>query len=105
MYYMYSTPVTALILISDSISHSPKGWTDQELGSKWLEQDFEPATAKRNTSNGYHLLVLNGHNSHCTYRFCKFAAAHRIIIVCLPSHTTHALQPCDVGVFGPLASS
>lgn len=24
-------------------------------------------------------------------------------MVCLPSHTTHALQPCDVGVFGPLA--
>ena len=28
---------------------------------------------------------------------------HRIIIICLPSHTTHALQPCNVGIFGPLA--
>jgi DDE superfamily endonuclease len=51
----------------------------------------------------YRLLILDGHNSHCTYPFIKFAAAHRIIIICLPSHTTHALQPCDVGVFGPLA--
>jgi hypothetical protein len=86
-----------------SISHSPKGWTDQELRSQWLERDFELATAARNTSNGYRLLVLDGHNSHCTYRFCDFAAKHRIIVICLPSHTTHVLQPCDVGVFGPLS--
>ncbi|KAF8221169.1 hypothetical protein L208DRAFT_1213521, partial [Tricholoma matsutake] len=45
----------------------------------------------------------DGHNSHCTYQLIKFAAKHHIIIVCLPSHTTHALQPCDVGMFGPLA--
>ena len=87
-----------------SISVSPKGWTDQELGSTWLQRDFEPETATRNTSNGYRLLILDGHNSHCTYRFCKFAEEHRILIICLPSHTTHILQPCDVGVFGPLSS-
>jgi hypothetical protein len=88
-----------------SISHSPKGWTDQELGSAWLERDFEPATAARNKTGGYRLLILDGHNSHTTYRFCSFAEKHKIIVLCLPSHTTHRLQPCDVGVFGPLASS
>ncbi|KDQ56839.1 hypothetical protein JAAARDRAFT_131713, partial [Jaapia argillacea MUCL 33604] len=46
----------------------------------------------------------NGHNSHCTYCFCKFAADHHIMVLCLPSHTTHWLQLCDIGVFGPLAS-
>ncbi len=70
-----------------------------------MEHDFEPQTAARNISNGYHLLILDGHNSHCTYAFCKYVADHRIIVVCLPSHTTHALQPCDVGVFGPVASA
>ncbi|KAJ3534000.1 hypothetical protein NM688_g7200 [Phlebia brevispora] len=85
-----------------SISHSPNGWTDQELGAIWLEKDFEPQTAARNSSGGYRLLILDGHNSHCTYRFCSFAEKHNIIVVCLPAHTTHALQPCDVGVFGPL---
>ena len=39
-----------------------------------------------------------------TYRFCSFAEKHKIIVVCLPPHTTHCLQPCDVGVFGPLAA-
>lgn len=88
-----------------SVSCSPNGWTDQDLGSKWLERDFEPMSAVRNISNGYRLLILDRHNSHCTYRFCKFARDHKIIVICLPSHTTHVLQPCDVGVFGPLASS
>ncbi|GJE90483.1 DDE-domain-containing protein [Phanerochaete sordida] len=87
-----------------SISHSPKGWTDQELGSIWLEKDFEPQSAARNVSGRYRLLILDGHNSHCTYRFCSFAERHGILVVCLPPHTTHALQPCDVAVFAPLAS-
>ena len=60
-------------------------------------------SAARMTDDGYRLLILNGHNSHGTYGFCKFAADHQIIVICLPSHTTHALQPCDVGVFGPLS--
>jgi hypothetical protein len=87
-----------------SISVSPNGWTDQELGSAWLERDFDPATHDK-AGDGYRLLILDGHNSHCTYRFCKYAADHKILILCLPSHTTHALQPCDVGVFGPLAQA
>jgi hypothetical protein len=85
-----------------SVSVSPNGWTDQELGLKWLERDFEP-NSRPQMPEEFRLLILDGHNSHCTYPFIKFSAQHRIIIICLPSHTTHALQPCDVGVFGPLA--
>ncbi|THU83787.1 CENP-B protein, partial [Dendrothele bispora CBS 962.96] len=51
----------------------------------------------------WRLLILDGHNSHCTFRFSDFAERHKILVVCLPPHTTHALQPCDVGVFAPLA--
>jgi DDE superfamily endonuclease len=88
-----------------SVACSPNGWTDQELGAKWLERDFEPMSAARNKTGGYRLLILDGHNSHCTYQFSKFSKEHNIIIICLPSHTTHVLQPCNVGVFGPLALS
>src|ERR1700733_9248509 len=56
-------------------------------------------------TNGWRLLILDGHNSYCTYSFVLFCESKRIIVICLPSHTTHVLQPCDVGVFGPLASS
>jgi len=91
------------------ISHSPKGWTDSELGRKWIERDFDPESKARQKtrgkSEGYRLLILDGHNSHCTYSFCDYAQKNKIILICLPPHTTHALQPCDVGVFGPLAST
>jgi hypothetical protein len=77
---------------------------DQELCSAWLQNDFDPATRDK-AAGQYRLLILDGHNSHCTFTFCKYAADKKIIIICLPSHTTHALQPCDVGAFGPLTQS
>lgn len=57
-----------------SISISQNGWTDPELGALWLEKDFAPATAKRlNDPGHYRLLILDGHNSHCTYRLTPSA--------------------------------
>ena len=88
-----------------SISISENGWTDEELGSLWLEKDFHPMSQNCNKLGGYRLLILNGHNSHCTFKFCCIAEWHQIIVVCLPSHTTHTLQPCDVGMFSPLSNS
>ncbi|EKM57916.1 uncharacterized protein PHACADRAFT_51338, partial [Phanerochaete carnosa HHB-10118-sp] len=79
-----------------------KGWTGQEIGVIWLEKNFEPETATCNCSGASCLLILDGHNFHCTYCFIKYAANHSILVVCLSSHTIHALQPCNVEVFGPL---
>lgn len=103
--YITSYSCIHSIKLPFSILLSPKGWTDQELGLEWLKKDFEPASALRNRTGKPRLLILDGHNSHCTYEFVTFAKNHNIHILCLPSHTTHALQPCDVGVFGPLASA
>ncbi len=87
-----------------SIASSPNGWTDMELGSLWLELIFEPQTKARLTSpNDFRLLILDGHNSHGSLKFLGLAEQYGILILCLPPHTTHALQPCDVGVFGPLS--
>ncbi|PBK92335.1 hypothetical protein ARMGADRAFT_881820, partial [Armillaria gallica] len=47
----------------------------------------------------------DGHNSHCTYRFCLYTEAAMIIILCLVAHTTHWAQPLDVGCFRPLGSA
>jgi hypothetical protein len=71
----------------------------------WLEKDFAPTSAACLDDPGdYRLLILDGHNSHGTFPFITFAENHHIIVLCLPPHTTHALQPCDVGVFSPLAA-
>ncbi|KAF8075922.1 hypothetical protein FPV67DRAFT_1400111, partial [Lyophyllum atratum] len=60
------------------------GWTGAELGVLWLGKDFHPQMA---------IVSSSGHNLHCTYRLLSFALARKIIIVCLPPNTTHALQP------------
>ena len=51
------------------------------------------------------LLIFDGHNSHLTYPTQNAAKLNKIVIVCLPPHTSHALQPLDVAVFRPLKNA
>jgi DDE superfamily endonuclease len=86
------------------IAVSPNGWTDQDLGIAWMKKVFEPQTRALCNATAPRLLILDGHNSHTTADFLDYAYEHNIIVICLPPHTTHHLQPCDVAVFSPLAS-
>ena len=45
------------------------------------------------------LLVLDGHGSHITIDVIEYARSKEIHPLCLPSHTSHILQPSDIGVF------
>ena len=45
------------------------------------------------------LLIQDGHVSHMSVELIELARANNIHLSCLPSHTTHILQPLDVGVF------
>ena len=45
------------------------------------------------------LLVMDGHGSHVSIELIEVAHANDVHLLCLPSHTTHILQPLDVGVF------
>lgn len=38
-------------------------------------------------------------------QFVQYCQDHNIIPLCLPPHSTHYLQPLDVGIFGPLAKA
>ncbi len=67
----------------------------------WLKEHFEPAT--RTTSpNAFCLLFLDGHESHKSWDFLHYCDQHRIIVLCLPAHTTHKLQPLNIGCFQSL---
>ena len=48
---------------------------------------------------------MDGHSSHINLELIKLAREKGIILMCSPSHTTHALQPLDVGVYGPVKNS
>ena len=45
---------------------------------------------------------MDGHESHHSTEFELFCKVHKIITLCMPSHSSHILQPLDVGCFGPL---
>lgn len=45
---------------------------------------------------------MDGHGSHITIEFIEFCLSVNIVAYCLPAHSTHLLQPLDVGLFSPL---
>lgn len=47
------------------------------------------------------MLLLDGHKSHVSVGLVEWAKLKNIIIFILPAHTSHILQPMDVGCYGP----
>lgn len=49
------------------------------------------------------LIILDGHTTHTkNLEVINLARANGIVLLSLPAHTTHRLQPCDVSFFKPL---
>ena len=86
----------------NSVATSENGWTSDSLCEQWFEKSFIPQAKARNTSGKPILLIFDGHRSHITNNMIELAVKNKIELFCLPPHTTHKLQPLDVGVFGPL---
>ena len=82
------------------IATSHNGWTTNDKGVEWI-QHFERHTSGR-CSGAYRLLVMDGHESHHSTKFELFCKDHNIITLCMPPHSSHILQPLDIGCFGPL---
>jgi hypothetical protein len=82
------------------ISTTHNGWTTNEKAIEWI-QHFEKHTKTR-TCGAYRLLIMDGHESHHSTEFELFCKDHKIITLCMPAHSSHILQPLDVGCFGPL---
>lgn len=80
-------------------SYSKRSWTNSTLAMEWLTKVFQPKTY----SNGrLRVLIVDGHDLHVTIEFIQFCMKNSIRLYCLPPHTTHLLQPLNVGLFGPL---
>jgi hypothetical protein len=82
------------------IATTENGWTTNERGLEWVKH-FDRYTVSR-TRSSHRLLVLDGHESHHSTGFELYCKEHKIITLCMPSHSSHLLQPLDVGCFGPL---
>ena len=82
---------------------SDRGWTNHELGMSWLRNFVKDTQEKAGRSR--RLLILDGHSSHVNMEFIRYADKHRVIVMVLPSHTTDRLQPLDISLFSPLATT
>lgn len=82
---------------------SSNGWSNDDFGLQWLVQVFDRHT-RRLSGNRRRLLIVDGHSSHVNMRFLNKCDELRILVLILPPHSTHRLQPLDVGLFQPLST-
>ena len=79
---------------------SDNGWITQELYIEWFRFFLKSIPPTRPV-----LLIEDGHSSRVSIEVIELARQNDIHILCLPSHTTHLLQPLDVGIFKSLKSN
>ena len=78
----------------------PNGCTSNELGIARLKH-FDTHIKDRKVG-AHRLLIVDGHESHSSHKFNKYCEEEKIIVLCMPPHSSHLLQPLDVGCFSPL---
>lgn len=76
---------------------SNNGWINCDLFFAWFTEIFLPAT---HSTPRPVLLVLDGHNCHFSVKLIESAKENEVIVLCLPPHCTHCLQPLDLVTFG-----
>lgn len=82
-------------------AHSENGYNDSTISLEWLTRVFDPQT-KGLANQKPRVLICDGFGTHETLEVLEFGFENNILLCRLPSHTSHKLQPCDVGVFAPL---
>ena len=77
------------------------GWINGETSEFWFDHFLNSVRPK--CSEQPVLLVFDGHSSHTqNLNVVLKARDNNVILLCLPSHSTHRLQPLDVAFFRSL---
>ena len=81
-------------------ANSANGWINNDLFLQWFKFFLAniPPTQPM-------LLIMDGHGTHMSIELIELARSSGVHLLCLPSHTTHILQPLDVGVFRSFKSN
>ena len=96
--WMQGGPAGSMYSVSDS------GWMESANFIQWFEKMFL-AAVKHLTETAPVILFFDGHHSHLSIKLIELARNNNVHLVCFPPHTTHLIQPLDVGVFGPMKSA
>ncbi|XP_053383335.1 uncharacterized protein LOC128549782 [Mercenaria mercenaria] len=79
---------------------SESGYMDGDLFLAWFKSCFLKYCTKERPV----CLIMDNHDSHITLPLVKAAKENNVILIGLPGHTTHILQPLNVKIIGPLKS-
>ena len=88
-------PAGTMFSISDS------RWTEEANFREWFKRLFVPSVSHLLTS-GPVILFVEGHGSHISYDLVTTSLKDNIVIMCLPPHSSHVLQPLNVTCLGPI---
>ena len=83
--------------IGNVVTCNDSGWMDADTFTNWLKHfvDFVKPSADKKV-----FLVLDGHNTHVkNLKAIELARKENVIMLCLPPHTTHKIQPLDRTLF------
>ena len=75
-------------------------WSNSEAFQTYLNDHFLKYVHGRDKDKPI-MLLFGGHRSHISMTLIDWAKEHNIVLYVLPAHTSHALQPLDIGCFGP----
>jgi DDE superfamily endonuclease len=87
----------AMVKSKATLAVTHNKWSNDEMALEYLKHFHRHARPV----GVFRLLILDGHDSHATFRFKELAHEYKIILLYLPAHITHKLQPLDVGIFEP----
>lgn len=80
-------------------SCNPSGWMTAKDFNRWFEHFIQQVHP---TETNPVLLILDGHSSHTrNLEFVDRARECHVIVLSLPPHCSHKLQPLDVSFMGP----
>lgn len=86
------------------VTFSENGWTSNNIAIEWLEKVFLPQTATDDLAD-CRLLIVDGHGSHTSDAFMTICYLNNVHLLFLPAHTSHVLQPLDLGCFSSMKTA
>ena len=80
------------------ITSSENGYITSDIFVEWFERGFLTHCCRERPV----ILIMDNHSSHLSHRLIKLAQENCVVLLCLPPHSTHLLQPLDVAYFNLL---
>jgi len=83
---------------------SEKGWSNSEVFHKYITEHISKHIPG-GLGHEYTLIMYDGATSHFSPSLIQWALQSKVVLMVLPAHSSHLLQPLDVGIFKPFKSA